>query len=230
MKPHNSIFSLYLAIIFLSLAILACDVPVALIKSGLPGDLQETEVAYFKPTLVNENNQVVGLSDYYCHDVDGILSSVKKDSELIDTRNYLEGNVIISWYKYHTSEPAQIVVEYFDEFQLEFATTDGASGNITGWTTSGWSGTGLTMTEIEPDGTFSGRIGVIEERWESGSDVVTKVTEIHNFFAYISKEDGSAYFCDLLPNPIPSDLTALTADNFQNYCQFHYYECQPSSP
>ena len=229
MKPHNTT-RLYLAIIFLSLAILACTVPVALTKFGLPGDLQKTEVAYIKPTLVNEENQVIGLSDYYCHDVDGFLSSVKKDSELIKTRNFLEGNVIISWYNYNKPELGQINVEYFDEFQLEFATTDGASGNIVSWTTSGWSGTGSTTTEIEQDGTFSGSIEVTEERWESGSDVVTKVTEIHNFFGYISKEDGSAYFCDLLPNPIPSDLTALTADNFQNYCQFHYYECQPSSP
>ena len=76
MKLHNTTTSLYLAIIFLSLAILACTVPVALTKFGLPGDLQKTEVAYIKPTLVNEENQVVGLSDYYCHDVDGILSSV----------------------------------------------------------------------------------------------------------------------------------------------------------
>jgi hypothetical protein len=196
----------------------------------VPGDLKETEAEYFKPTLVNENNQVVGLSDYYCHDVKGILSYMKENAESIDTMNFLEGNVIISWNNFEISDPAQIIVEFYDEFEIETATLDGTSGAVVGQSTSGWTGTGRTPTVISSDGIFSGTMEVIEERWTSQVDGTSKVTEIHNFFGYISTEDRSAYFCDLLANPIPSDLAGLTAENFQDNCPVHYYECLPSSP
>ncbi len=217
------------------LVILSCNIPVDILNF-VNGDIDVIHyrtVAEYDATLVSSEGDVIGLpllqrQEWTCKDVNGEISSLLRSEEIevngIHVHKY--NKAILKW-KFLYDQGTGIEISYQMDVDRDYAVL-GADNIVDSWENDKWSGTSeVGGLKLGKNWTFQGVLEVqITQQDSFPYPNTSERIATHNIFGLINQGvPQQAFLCDYLVNPLPAGIELLTAENFQDHCQFYYYEC-----